>query len=428
MLDPDLQQLTGSEPLTQEEEYENQISWRDDESKCTFIVTDLQDKMIGDVNVFLSQDGEVKQGELNVMIADPLYRRKGLGTQTVAGMIWFALNKLSVTSFIAKIDVDNKQSIALFISKFGFQEVSRSEAFKQVTLKSGDDIGERVQTFFGSHPPKIEEFPDPEVESLRLLGNKAFENRAFHEAIKRYDMALAIDYRDEVVRGNRSAARLRANEMFGALTDAMICLKVAPDYVKGHHRLGNAWAALGYEDKAKDVYREATKAFPEQQKTFEEIAAKTAARLNDPDLQSNKIVLEAIKLAPRAAEIEVLLQMTLTPPPISLRLGCIRFLWEKLNGQQRLEVYEEFVRAILLSGDAPLPTAEFFATAPIPPFPEACSDADIPPYFVEYVMSLGKGSPLERVAAVVLLFEASSLDEREIINRLITKIIGNLLE
>ena len=42
MADPHLLEMTGSEPLTMEEEIAMQKEWRDDDLKCTFIVLDRE--------------------------------------------------------------------------------------------------------------------------------------------------------------------------------------------------------------------------------------------------------------------------------------------------------------------------------------------------------------------------------------------------
>lgn len=98
MQNEELQILTASEPLTLAEEYEMQESWAQDEDKCTFIVLDKQkfyqtrdqiDSMIGDVNLFLSED---KTGEMNVMIAETEAQGKGLGKEAIVHMIEYGMH------------------------------------------------------------------------------------------------------------------------------------------------------------------------------------------------------------------------------------------------------------------------------------------------------------------------------------------------
>ncbi|KAL2870872.1 uncharacterized protein BJX67DRAFT_342967 [Aspergillus lucknowensis] len=102
MKDEEIQQATASEPLTLEEEYAMEQSWRNDPDKLTFIVClpplqkeadgslseedDSPARMIGDINLFLrvddGEDGTSSPqiiGEIGLMIAEKKDQRKGFG-------------------------------------------------------------------------------------------------------------------------------------------------------------------------------------------------------------------------------------------------------------------------------------------------------------------------------------------------------------
>ena len=95
MKDPDLLEATGSEPLSFDEEVKMQQSWKEDESKCTFIVHATEacklptkkiektqqneedgesgfevdsnlEAMIGDVNLFLSDIEESHESDIEI--------------------------------------------------------------------------------------------------------------------------------------------------------------------------------------------------------------------------------------------------------------------------------------------------------------------------------------------------------------------------
>ncbi|KXJ93294.1 GNAT domain-domain-containing protein [Microdochium bolleyi] len=135
MADPAIQEATASEPLTLEEEYENQVSWRTSGDKLTFILcltenknepssspsssrlmgtaqagvvragqADAPERMIGDINLFLTPWDEVDtsdddggggatgdvshvNGEIDIMIASPAHRRLGLGSEAVTALL-----------------------------------------------------------------------------------------------------------------------------------------------------------------------------------------------------------------------------------------------------------------------------------------------------------------------------------------------------
>ncbi|ROW06147.1 hypothetical protein VMCG_04607 [Cytospora schulzeri] len=186
MSDPE---ATASEPLTLEEEYENQESWRESHDKLTFILcqpitdsdgsktsvgageVDIPDKMIGDINFFLypwdddedEQDGtnESSQvrpsyctGEIDIMIASQNDRGRGLGKAAVTTFlhyIWSNLDailseyqssspgqiegapRLKLKLLMAKIKATNAHSIALFKS-LGFKQEGDVNYFGEVKL------------------------------------------------------------------------------------------------------------------------------------------------------------------------------------------------------------------------------------------------------------------------------------------------------
>ncbi|XP_016044287.1 alpha/beta-tubulin-N-acetyltransferase 9 isoform X4 [Erinaceus europaeus] len=140
MKSEDLQRLTASEPLSLEQEYAMQQSWREDADKCTFIVLDAEkwraqpgtpeeSCMAGDVNLFLTDLGDPGLGEIEVMIAEPSCRGRGFGTEAVLMMMSYGLR-----NFEAKIGQANEPSIRMF-RKLHFDQVSVSSVFQEVTLR-----------------------------------------------------------------------------------------------------------------------------------------------------------------------------------------------------------------------------------------------------------------------------------------------------
>lgn len=130
MKDPYILEMTASEPLTLQEEYEMQQSWKDDKSKCTFIVLatsvlnestaegNVGDKeilaMAGDVNLFLNDRDDSGNAEIDVMIAECKYRRQGLAEEAVSMIMKYGVERLGIHRFYAKINETNKASRDLF--------------------------------------------------------------------------------------------------------------------------------------------------------------------------------------------------------------------------------------------------------------------------------------------------------------------------
>jgi RimJ/RimL family protein N-acetyltransferase len=157
MADPYLQEMTASEPLSIEEEYEMQQSWSEDEKKMTFIVIArdlLQDqkvgqeevgsseskeiswescieRMAGDVNLFFNDRDDDRVCEIEVMIAEEKFRRQGRAKEALLLIMSYALQTCAVRRFYCKINEANEGSIALFTKALGYKEVNYVKAFQE---------------------------------------------------------------------------------------------------------------------------------------------------------------------------------------------------------------------------------------------------------------------------------------------------------
>ncbi|KAI9202783.1 N-acetyltransferase 9 [Polychytrium aggregatum] len=153
MKDPFLQEMTASEPLTLEEEYEMQQSWYEDEKKCTFILLSSGMErnrvgisaqfggMVGDVNLYFNDFYDPHVAEIEIMVAEEEARGQGLGLEALRMMMRYAVERLSVKSFVSKISLKNESSQRLFRERLSFVEESVSQAFQEVTLvRPVDDV------------------------------------------------------------------------------------------------------------------------------------------------------------------------------------------------------------------------------------------------------------------------------------------------
>jgi len=73
---------------------------------------------------------------------------------------------------------------------------------------------------------------------MKDLGNKALKEKKVAEAEAMYTAGLALDSTNHTLYSNRSAARLLASNVDGAIEDAQKCTEIAPKWSKGFGRLG----------------------------------------------------------------------------------------------------------------------------------------------------------------------------------------------
>eukprot|EP01065_Artemidia_motanka_P052583 TRINITY_DN9541_c1_g1_i1.p1 TRINITY_DN9541_c1_g1~~TRINITY_DN9541_c1_g1_i1.p1 ORF type:complete len:207 (+),score=87.44 TRINITY_DN9541_c1_g1_i1:119-739(+) len=143
MTSPELLEKTCSEPLSLEEEQQNQKDWLASSEKLTFILVDKESlRLVGDCNLFLLESEEEEDAaaaepsrpataEVEVMIAEPDFRRRGLAAEAVQLLMRYGSERVGVREFVAKILRSNEASLLLFEDKLGFSLFREVEVFEE---------------------------------------------------------------------------------------------------------------------------------------------------------------------------------------------------------------------------------------------------------------------------------------------------------
>ena len=118
------------------------------------------------------------------------------------------------------------------------------------------------------------------VSELKHLGNKAFSEGNFLEAIAHFTQALLQDPQNYILYSNRSACYASLQNYQKALEDAEKCVELKPDWSKGHTRKGLAYYYLDLYSESAASYQKALDLDPENSNTkleLSKVQAKTAS-------------------------------------------------------------------------------------------------------------------------------------------------------
>lgn len=169
MTNPEILELTASDSLSLDEEFEMQSTWKNDPTKCTFIVLSIESSgnpfltdctntildhptstaideesmMAGDVNLFLHDSDDPGNAEIEIMIAEEKYQRRGYARESLNIMMYYGVKHLNVHRFFAKINENNFASINLFKS-LGYIEINYVSAFQEFEYEFRVELGSNI--------------------------------------------------------------------------------------------------------------------------------------------------------------------------------------------------------------------------------------------------------------------------------------------
>ncbi|AAS52461.2 AEL224Wp [Eremothecium gossypii ATCC 10895] len=210
------------------------------------------------------------------------------------------------------------------------------------------------------------------AEEYKKEGNSAFAAKDFEKAIELFGKAIEVSEQpNHVLYSNRSACYASMRKFREALADAQECVRIKPDWSKGHNRLGAAHYGLGDLDEAEESYKKALELDSSNkaaQDGLAQVQATQQQRMEQPDLGFGQMfqdpnLIQKLKNNPKTAEmmkdpqlVAKVLQFQSNPQAIST----------ELMRDPRLMTVMAAILGIDLSMDSPEPKSAAPADAPAP--------------------------------------------------------------
>ena len=112
---------------------------------------------------------------------------------------------------------------------------------KSLEALAGGDIGALGEQLRALPPELLQQA----IQTAHELGNRAFKDKAYYEAIEQYTSTLTGDPQRVAAWSNRAACFTATKQHDKALRDAQTCVRLKPDWPQAHYRLGRALLGIG---------------------------------------------------------------------------------------------------------------------------------------------------------------------------------------
>ncbi|XWS23873.1 hypothetical protein CRYUN_Cryun28dG0052800 [Craigia yunnanensis] len=94
-------------------------------------------------------------------------------------------------------------------------------------------------------------------EALKDMGNEAYKQGRFEDALTLYQRAISLDSKQATYRCNKSAALLGLGRLMEAVFECKQAIQLDPTYCRAHHRLATIYLRLGAAEQALYHYKQA---------------------------------------------------------------------------------------------------------------------------------------------------------------------------